>query len=102
MVLPALGRKAKCIFKAVIVSLPGPEADSKSEPDELCVSYLAQAAAGPSSGFSVQDGEVLLPSLHSVLKERWLCLQASLGVRLALHFAMPLVLQSHSASDQVS
>lgn len=64
----ALGRKAKYIFKAVVASLPDLGADPKSEPDGLCVSQLAQAAVGPSSGFSAQSGEVLLPSLHTVLR----------------------------------
>lgn len=65
---PALGRKAKYIFKAVVASLPALGAHPKSEPDGVCVSQLAQAAVGPSSGFSEQREEVVLPSLHTVLR----------------------------------
>lgn len=87
---PALGRKAKYIFKAVVASLPAPGADPKSEPDGLCVSQLAQAAVRPSPTFSVQSGEALLPSLHSVLRRVPEC------------FAQTLAPQSHRAADQVS
>lgn len=49
-------------------------------------------ASGPSSGFSVHSGQVLLSSFHLVLKEEWLRLQASPSMRLTLGFDLGMKL----------